>query len=102
MGTRKGSGMHASVVRFQLPPDQLENATAGIKENSARLPNTPGFQHAYWIYDRDQTMMTAVVLFDTADHAAAAWEEASPRVTENIKAVGATPDARMGEVVHQV
>ena len=94
--------MHASIVSFDVAPEHLETATAGIKANSSHLPNTPGFQHGYWIYDRDQNRMLAVVIFDTAEHAKSAWEEAKPRVTEAVKSVGATPDPHSGEVIHHV
>jgi heme-degrading monooxygenase HmoA len=94
--------MHATLFTYPLPPEHLENLVAGVKENTQHLPDTPGFQHGYWMYDRERSTVYAVVVFDSAEQAQAAWEEAGPRVTETFKMMGITPDPRMCEVAYHV
>jgi hypothetical protein len=95
--------MHASTVTFQIPADKLEQATAGIKQNAQGLRNNPGFQQGYWIYDEAASMVMAVMIFDTAEQAASAWNQSRPRVLESVKSLGGSnPTVRGGVVLHQL
>ena len=94
--------MHATVFTYPLPAEHLENFVVGVNENSRALPDAPGFQNAYWVYDRERSTVYVTILFDTAEQSQAAWEAARPSVTEAFKQMGAVPDPRMCEVVHHV
>lgn len=94
--------MHAVIVTFTLPKDSLENATAGITESTRMLPQTPGFQQGYWVYDNESEKMLAVVLFESEDHARASWVQAESDVRANIEATGGVMESRISPVVHQV
>ncbi len=94
--------MHANVVSLPVPPERLDEATAGIQESTQHLPQMPGFQQGYWAYDRQQGTVHAFVIFDTGEQANAAWEQNRPRVIERAESMGGSVDARTVEVIHHI
>jgi len=94
--------MHANVVSFPIPSERLEEATAGIRENTQNLRQMPGFQHGYWTYDQQTGTVHAMVIFDTAEQADAAWEKNRPQVIDRVEAMGGSVDARTVNVIHHL
>jgi hypothetical protein len=94
--------MHANIITYPLASEYLDRATAGIKEGTRETARIPGFKHGHFIYDREHSLMTIVMLFDTAEQAAAAWAHAEPEVSANVRAMGSSLTVRVGEVVHDV
>ena len=94
--------MHANIITYPLASEYLERATAGIQGGTRETANIPGFRHGHFIYDREHSLMTIVMLFDTAEQSAAAWAHAEPEVTANVNAMGGTLTVRLGEVVHNI
>jgi hypothetical protein len=94
--------MHANIITYPLAIEQLQRVTAGIQEGTRETARIPGFRHGHFIYDHEHSLMTIVMLFDTAEQAAAAWAHAEPEVSANVKAMGGSLTVRVGEVVHNV
>ena len=94
--------MYAIMISSPLPAERLEMATAAFKTNSEILGNSSGFLGGYWIYDHENSVASAVVLFDSPEHREAAWEEGQKRVQAAGEALGVTPEVRLGEVVHHL
>lgn len=94
--------MHANVVSFPVPPERLEEMTAGLKESTQHLRQMPGFQHGYWIYDRQSGTVHSMGIFDTAEQADAAWKQNQAMVTERVESMGGSVTRCTGEVIHQL
>jgi hypothetical protein len=94
--------MHGNIITYPLASEFLERATAGIKAGTQATSSIPGFRYGHFIYDREHGLMTIVMLFDSAEQAAAAWAHAEPEVSASVAAMGSTLTVRVGEVVHDV
>lgn len=95
--------MFARVVRIDTPADTIEQAIEGIRQGAANLRTAAGFQHADWIHDREHSAIISVVVFDSQEHADAAWATLGQAAMERARAMGSTPSAPSGgEVVHHL
>jgi hypothetical protein len=94
--------MHARVITFQMPPEQLDGALANIRQGTQNVRSQPGLLNAYWLWDAERTTLTAIILFESAEAEAENWQRTGPDLQERWRAAGAEPEIRVQEVVHSV